>query len=131
MISIRLIREDNNGPHEDDRIHITRVDNNIEVTYIDGNQRGKKTTQNIVLTHTALSTYIKNLGLMFLHDIEPFVQIQFNFPGFPCFLATRKSLKNEDLQDTLMDIANMVSESWFADYSCSCNDFDDKFESHY
>jgi hypothetical protein len=134
-ISIRLIRDGTSGPHEDDRIHITREDNNIKVTYMDGgygaeNQR-HQVTQKILLTHTALSNYIKNLGQLFLHDAQPFKEIQFNFPGFPCFLATYKTLKNEDLQDTLMEISNIVSESWFADYSCSCEEFSDKFESHY
>jgi hypothetical protein len=134
-ISIRLIRDGTSGPHEDDRIHITREDNNIKVTYMDyergvENQR-QQVTQKILLTHTALDSYIKNLGQLFLHDTQPFKQIQFNFPGFPCFLATRKTLKDTDLQDTLMEISNIVSESWFADYSCCSEEFHDKFESHY
>jgi hypothetical protein len=64
---------------------------------------------------------------MFLADAEPFANIQFAFPGFPVFMATQESLQNTDTQDMLLEIAEIVSDSWFADSPSR----GDPFESHY
>lgn len=114
-ITIRLIRKLNNtrnGP-DDDVIIIKRSDNNLLVKYKD--RHHCETTQKLLLTTVALSDYIKNLGIMFLADMEPFEAIQFCFPGFPIFLANRESLSNTDTQDMLMDTAYIVSESMLSD----------------
>jgi len=114
-ISVYLIRKNTPGSHADDKISIRRQDNNILVQYRDTTQ-GKHTREDLLLTNTSLGTYIRNLGYLFLVDTEPFESIQFNFPGFPAFMATRKSLADTNTQEALVEVADIVSESWFADY---------------
>ena len=128
IISIFLLRKDTISPHTDDVITIRRQDNNILVKYTDN---ADKSLQNLVLTDTSLSTYIRNLGHLFLSDTEPFEKIQFNFPGFPCFMATQKSLKDTDTQEALAEIADIVSDSWFADYPGATHRAEDPYSSHY
>jgi len=125
VISIRLIRKNTTSANNDDLVIIRRSDNNINVNYTD-NMQGDSSKQNILLTNTNLGCYIKNLSLMFLADAEPFVKIQFAFPGFPVFMATQESLQNTDTQDMLMEVADIVSDSWFADSPSR----GDPFESH-
>lgn len=114
-ISIFLIR---NSLHSkvatDDTVEIRREGDNILVTYKDC-QNARSSGHTLLLKKDDLSRYIQNIGYLFLNDTEPFTEAQFNFPGFPCFLVNQKSLKNTDTQDALMEIAEMVSESWFLD----------------
>ena len=126
MISIRLARKNNTSACNDDVVIIQRSDNNISVKYSD-RIAGGCSKQNILLTNTNLGCYIKNLSLMFLADVEPFANIQFAFPGFPVFLATQESLQNPETQDMLLEIAEIVSDSWFADSPSR----GDPFESYY
>jgi hypothetical protein len=112
----------------DDKVVLRREDNNIRVEYT-CTEGQKKTQQSLLLTHTGMSRYVENLGHLFLHDTvadEPFTHIQFNFPGFPCFLCSRESLQLLATQGALMEIADIVSESWFADLpeGCDCTDND-------
>lgn len=120
-MSVYLIRKNTIGSHADDKIHIMRKDNNILVQYRDSNE-GKPSRQDLLLTNTSLGTYIRNLGYLFLVDTEPFESIQFNFPGFPTFMATRQSLSETTTQEALVEIADIVSESWFADYPAARED---------
>jgi len=126
VISIRLVRKNTTSACNDDVVIIRRSDNNISVKYAD-HLHGSCSKQNILLTNTNLGCYIKNLSLMFLADAEPFANIQFAFPGFPVFMATQESLQNTDTQDMLLEIAEIVSDSWFADSPSR----GDPFESHY
>ena len=112
-VIIRLIRNEA-GMEGDDVIIIRRSDNNILVRYTD-RQSKLETRQNLLLTNTTLSDYVKNIGQMFLNDADPFKCIQFAFPGFPVFLATHETLRNTETQDMLMEIADIVSDSMFAD----------------
>jgi hypothetical protein len=118
-VSIFLIRKETPqnsiSTQEDDTVSIRREDNNLRVTYND-KQNGIKTQASLLLTNTSLGAYIRNLGYLCMVDDEPFRSIQFNFPGFPSFMATPKSLKDTDTQAMLVEIANIVSESWFADH---------------
>lgn len=126
VISIRLIRKNTTSANNDDLVIIRRSDNNISVNYTD-NMQSSTSKQNILLTNTNLGCYIKNLSLMFMADAEPFANIQFAFPGFPVFMATQESLQNTDTQDMLMEVAEIVSDSWFADSPSR----GDPFESHW
>ena len=118
-VSIFLIRKETPqnsiSTQDDDTVTIRREDNNLRVTYKD-KQNGIYTQASLLLTNTSLGSYISNLGYLCMVDDEPFRSIQFNFPGFPSFMATPKSLKDTDTQAMLVDIANIVSESWFADH---------------
>lgn len=131
-VTIFLIRTNSNA--RDDYIKISRKDNNILVQYTDRQGNGQS-KQKILLTNTGLSRYIQNLGHMFLSDTEPFWKMQFNFPGFPSFMVTRKSLQVVDTQSAVMEVADIVSESWFADYpsGVTCGDCarDDEYDIHY
>jgi len=129
-VSIILIRNlsGNSSYLPDDKVVIKREDSNIRVEYT-CTEGQKKTHQSLLLTHTGMSRYVQNLGHLFLHDTvgdEPFTHIQFNFPGFPCFLCSRETLQLIATQDALMEIADIVSESWFADLpeGCDCTDHD-------
>jgi len=118
-VTIHLIRDEKYGAQQtDDFITINRNGDNIVVKYKD-RQNGGSSKQRLVLGKTDFSRYIQNLGHLFLTDKEPFVQAQFNFPGFPSFLVDQNSLKDTDTQDALMEIADMVSASWFLDNDCS------------
>ena len=125
-VSIYLIRKETPdnalSTHDDDTITIRREDNNIRISYRD-KQNGIHSQHSILLTRTSLGSYIRNLGWLVLTDVEPFRSMQFNFPGFPSFMTTPASLKNEDTQAALVEIAEIVGESWFADYpgqDCEC-----------
>ena len=114
-VTINLIRDTKmNSPQTDDLVTICRKGDNIVVKYKD-RQNGSSSKQRLVLGKDDLSRYIQNLGHLFLADKEPFIQAQFNFPGFPSFLVDQQSLKNTDTQDSLMEIADLVSSSWFLD----------------
>ena len=111
-VTINLIRNKNSSA--DDMVTIYRDGDKIRVSYKD-RQNGTSSKQRLSLGKDDLSRYIQNLGHLFLTDKEPFVEAQFNFPGFPSFLVDQKSLKNTDTQDALMEIADLVSTSWFLD----------------
>jgi hypothetical protein len=113
-VSINLIRNLDSNGKTDDHVTIFPKGDKIHVSYRD-RQNGSNTKQVLVLGKNDLSRYIQNLGLLFLNDVEPFKQAQFNFPGFPSFLVNQKSLNNTDTQDALMEIADLVATSWFTD----------------
>jgi hypothetical protein len=114
-VSINLIRDLNCGAsNTDDIVTICRKGDSLRVNYKD-RQNGSSSKQRLLLGKNDLSRYIQNLGHLFLADKQPFVQAQFNFPGFPSFLVDQKSLQNTDTQDALMEIADLVSASWFLD----------------
>lgn len=115
-ITINLIRESTSSTSSksDDVITIKRNNDNINVRYVD-RQNGSHSTQNLTLSNTGLKKYIQNLGHLFLTDTQPFTEIQFNFPGFPSYLLTQDALHHTPTQDSLMDIADIVNDSWFED----------------
>lgn len=113
VVSINLIR--NNAHHTesntDDKVIITLKNDAIHVKYID-RQNNAVIRHYLTLEKNGLSKYIQNIGYLFLTDTEPFTQIQFNFPGFPTYMLTQQALKNTETQDSLMEIAQMVNDSW-------------------
>jgi len=97
-----------------DKITVRRVDNNFVVKYYDADS---KSNYNLTLTNTSLGEYVKTLCQLFQTDNYPFADVQFNFLGFPTFLANQETFKqNSNLVNTLTTAANIVSESVFADY---------------
>lgn len=97
-----------------DTIKIRRVHNNFVVDYRDADSKANYV---LTLTNTSLGAYVKTLCQLFLADNDPFADIQFNFQGFPTFMAKRHTFKeNFNLVNTLETAANIVSESVFADY---------------
>jgi hypothetical protein len=121
IVSVRLIRDLN--PSFDDLVIIKRSVNNIVVTYTDNSAKNichPAMKETLTLTSTDLGRYIQNLGYLFMDDKDPFKEMQVNFPGFPTFLMTRESIKNVNTQEALVDIAKIVSESWFTDYTQKC-----------
>ena len=136
-ITILLIRDVNNKK-PDDTIVITPVANNVLIKYKDTNTVNDVPMKDyIILENSYLSSYIKNVGYMFLTDTEPFESIQFNFPGFPTFLATRESLSDIDTQNNLVEIAELVRSAWFPskkpllNTTHYTNSTEDPYESHY
>jgi len=116
-VSIRLIRNDNAA--SDDLIIVKRDDDYISVKYTD-RQCNHTVVNRLTLHSTGLSQYIQNMGYLFMRDTDPFRQMQFNFPGFPTFLTTRESISNIDTQNALMEIADIVNDSWFAGECGEC-----------
>ena len=97
-----------------DKITVRRVNNNFVVYYYDADNKSNYT---LTLTNTSLGEYVKTLCQLFLADNYPFADVQFNFLGFPTFLAKQETFEdNERLVKTLVTAANIVSESIFADY---------------
>ena len=96
-----------------DKLTVKRVDNTFRVKYYDAQSRRHYF---LTLTNTSLGEYVRTLCEMFLADNDPFLDIQFNFHGFPTFMATQETFKqNYSLRSTLITTANIVSESFFAD----------------
>jgi hypothetical protein len=110
ILNARLIR-DSNRPEKDDRVTVRRQDNNLKVTYYDADAERK---YELLLTNTSLGTYVRHLCCLFKTDIDPFDTIQFNFNGFPMYLAKRDSLTGK-VARMLEDIAGIAVESEFAD----------------
>jgi hypothetical protein len=97
-----------------DSLTVRRVNNNFVVKYHDA---ASKSSYVLTLTNTSLGAYVKTLCQLFLADSDPFADIQFNFHGFPTFMAKRRTFtENSSLINTLVTTANIVSESIFADY---------------
>ena len=98
---------------QDDTIHIKRVDDSFQVKYYDAIY-GKTLT--LLLSRYAFPTYVKQLCSLFVMDHIPFKQIQFNFHGYPTFMASQDTFqKNPELTATLAHIADVVSDSFFMD----------------
>jgi hypothetical protein len=112
---------------QDDKITIKRVDGNVLVDYYDARSNSSSTTK-LLLTRTALSTYMKHLCILFANDSEPYEEMQINYPGFPCFMATQKTIHTFETRDALLGCANIVSDSWFSDFpegsNCDCGDYE-------
>jgi hypothetical protein len=111
-----------------DKVTIRRVNNNFVVDYRDADSKDNYV---LTLTNTSLGEYVKTLCQLFLADNDPFADIQFNFLGFPTFMAKRHTFQqNSRLIKTLVTAANIVSESVFADYPegvyCEDEDEDDE-----
>ena len=97
-----------------DRITVQRMNDNFVVTHHDADMKKSYT---LTLTNTSLGEYVKTVCQLFTADADAFGDIQFNFHGFPTFLAKQKTFtKNPSLIYTLVSAANIVSESLFADY---------------
>jgi hypothetical protein len=96
-----------------DKIIVQRVNNNFVVNHYDAET---KKTYTLTLSNTSLGEYVKTLCQLFVSDTDAFGDIQFNFHGFPSFMAKQKTFaKNINLCSTLVTAANIVSESFFAD----------------
>jgi len=109
-----------------DKITIRRVANNFVVDYRDADNNANYV---LTLTNTSLGVYVKTLCQLFLADNDPFADIQFNFHGFPTFMAKRNTFKeNSSIIKTLVTTANIVSESFFSDYpeGVYCEDDDEE-----
>jgi len=119
-LSIRMIRNGADST-QDDKITIKRVDGNVLVDYYDARSKSNTSTK-LLLTRTALSSYIKHLCVLFANDAEPYEEMQINYPGFPCFMVTQNTIVNIYTRETLLECANIVSESWFSDFpeGCEC-----------
>jgi len=123
-LSVILTRTFNK--ENDDALIVRRQDNNFLVTY---NDAETKKYYKLILTNTSLGEYVKNLCYLYSTDCSPFAEIQFNFLGFPTYMATQSTFKNNKrLTSTLISIiADIVSESIFADYpeGVYCDNADD------
>ena len=98
---------------QDDTIFVRRVDDVFQVKYYDAIY-GKTLT--LLLSRYAFPTYVKQLCSLFVMDHIPFKQIQFNFHGYPTFMASHDTFqKNPELTATLAQIADVVSDSFFMD----------------
>ena len=113
-LSIRMIRNGADST-QDDKITIKRVDGNVLVDYYDARSNSNTSTK-LLLTRTALSSYMKHLCVLFANDAEPYEEMQINYPGFPCFMVTQKTIHTFETRDVLLGCANIVSDSWFSDF---------------
>ena len=113
-IALSVILTRTSKKENDDSLFIRRQDNNFLVNYYDAET---KKSYKLILTNTSLGEYVKNLCYLYTTDYSPFAEIQFNFLGFPTYMATQATFKNNKrLAATLVSIADIVSESIFADY---------------
>lgn len=113
-LCVHLVRDSNNQS-ADDYVKIRRNGDKFLVIYHDSTSASKKDME-LLLSRENLVVYIKNLCKLFLRDRVPFLEIQFNFLGFPTFLASHDTFNNDPkLLSTLTSIARLVSDSVFAD----------------
>jgi hypothetical protein len=106
-VSIRLIR-DPEIESNDDVIYLSKGKNGIHVKYTD---TVSHSVQRIILSEHNLAQYVMNITTMFLNDDAPFKKIQYNFPGYPTFLATSNTL-TRDTQDAIRYAAVHAAQSW-------------------
>jgi hypothetical protein len=113
VASILLLRSANADLKDtDDKIHIERIGEYIRVKY---NDSFSNIVQRLYVSQEDFPRYIASLGVFYLKDTEPYKSIQFNFPGFPTILLNNETLSSKKTQDALLDAAEMVATSWFAE----------------
>ena len=113
ILSVHLIRDSNNS-QKDDRVTIRREDDNLRVIYSDRDAVNGERKYELLLTNTSLGTYVRHLCNLFKTDEDPFDTMQFNFNGFPTYLAKRSTLTSKVVR-MLEDMASIAVESEFAD----------------
>lgn len=120
-LCVHLVR-DRNNQSQDDYVKIRRKGDNFLVNYHDPTSSSKNNME-LLLSQEDFVVYVKNLCKLFLWDRVPFLEIQFNFLGFPTFLASHDTFnKDPKLLSTLTTIARLVSDSVFAEDD---TDYDD------
>lgn len=63
-----------------------------------------------VLVGSAIRNYVENLIDFLAIDIQPFLQIQFDFPCMPTILVTPKQLP--DIHEAIMSAVYEIQDSW-------------------
>ena len=117
LVSIYIIPKNAKDSDVGDTISVFRSNNNLRVSHYD---HVNKKRYELLLTNTSLGHYVGTICKMFVADTDPFEQIQFNFHGFPTFMANKHTL-TRDLRHTLEDVAGIVTESFFSDYPAGVN----------
>jgi hypothetical protein len=132
LVSIYIIPKNAKDTDRGDTINVYRSDNNLKVKHYD---HVNKKRYELLLTNTSLGHYVGTLCKMFVADTDPFEQMQFNFHGFPTFMAKKHTLTRE-LRHTLEDVADIVHEGFLADVpvrvecdDCGCETDEDSEDS--
>lgn len=123
LVGIYIIPKNAKDTECGDTINVFRSDNNLRVKHYD---HVNKKHYELLLTNTSLGHYVGTICKMFVADTDPFEQIQFNFHGFPTFMAKKHTL-TQKLRHTIQDVADIVSEGFFSDVQreacddCGCD----------
>jgi len=92
----------------DDRVYVRDMNGLLEIEYLDRKEVKKYT---IMIEPSKLGRYIRDFCILYLNDNEPFADIQFNFNGYPTFMSSRESLKeNLKVQKVLQNIGNILGD---------------------
>ena len=110
ILSIYLTRKNHeNDRSMDDRVYVRHISGMLQIEYTDKTE-GKEYT--IQIHPTRLGTYIRDFCNLYIHDKEPYSDIQFNFNGYPTFMTSHESLKNtKRMKSVLESVADTLGHS--------------------
>jgi len=110
LLSIYLTRPDDKNT-SDDKIYVKNLGNgNLQIEHYDAMV---KKVYNLTIVADRLGIYVKDVCRLYLNDSadpDAFVNIQFNFTGYPAFLMNRRKLDDRFMR-TLMSMADTVIDS--------------------
>ena len=110
LLSIYLTRRDDLTTSDDKIMVKKQADGNLQIEHYDATM---KKTYNLTILADRLPTYVKDICRLYLNDgelVDPFMNIQFNFTGYPAFLINRQRLTDNFLR-TLRSMAETVIDS--------------------
>lgn len=111
MITIRLLRKDAPlDPKKDVVIRIRHKGENVyHLFYTDTYAKYSEGHDHMtVLEGDQLDTYLLSLFNLAGRDRDPFDSIQFDIPCFPTVLFHPKDMKDEDIQQALLDVMPLL-----------------------
>ena len=121
-ISVRILRRDHKEqmPEFDDCITIRKLtENRIKVTYVE--KSGDEPIVDIsYMGYQQLMIYIYRVLFLLVIDNDPFLSVQFIFPGYPSTLITIPNLK--DRIPTMMELVWSTCVSWPSSSSASASE---------
>lgn len=93
-IWMRFIRGNGLSAETDDTLVIAkRADQTVTATYREWNKGPVSQIDTQTLTYPHLFAYLWRIFWIVGMDDDPFVEVQFNIPGYPCFLVSVAKLQ--------------------------------------
>ncbi len=111
-IIIRLIRKGKNTTAKnDDVITVSRTycNGTLKMVYKDAHNDSKYLT---TISETGFLRYLENLFVMLENDTDPFNQIQFSCPQYPCILFRIGDVGRYTVQDAIAEAVKDTFASW-------------------
>ncbi len=111
-IIIRLIRKGKNTTAKnDDVITVSRTycNGTLKMVYKDAHNDSKYLT---TISETGFLRYLDNLFVMLENDAEPFGDVQFSFPLYPCIIVRLSDVGRYTIQDAVREATKDTFASW-------------------